>query len=93
MIIRSLTNFLDLAANMPRSVKLEIPAHLVESAQLYAPTRHELDAVCYVLERFPDVVADLRRLTARVAQLDAESAQLDQLVAELQAIARRVLDL
>jgi len=78
---------------MRRPISLEIPAHLVESAQLYAPTRHELDAVCYVLERYPDVVADMRRLTARVAQLDAESAQLDHLVTELQAIARRVLDL
>ena len=78
---------------MPRSVTLQIPAHLVESAQLYAPTRHPLDAVSFVLEQYPNCVADLRRLTARVAQLDAESDQLDQLVSELQAIARRVLDL
>jgi hypothetical protein len=78
---------------MRRPIPLEIPAHLVESAQLYSPTRHPLDAVCYVLERYPDLVADLRRSRARLQQLDDESAQLDQLVAELQAIARRVLDL
>ena len=78
---------------MRRPIPLEIPAHLVESAQLYAPTRHPLDAVCYVLERYPNCVADIRRLTSRVQQLDNESAHLDQLVAELQAIARRVLDL
>ena len=78
---------------MRRPIPLEIPAHLVESAQLYAPTRHPLDAVCYVLEQYPNCVADLRRLSRRVEQLDGESAQLDQLVAELQAIARRVLDL
>lgn len=78
---------------MRRPIILEIPAHLVESAQLYAPTRHPLDAVCYVLEHYPNCVADLRRLSRRVDQLDSESAQLDQLVAELQAIARRVLDL
>lgn len=78
---------------MRRPIPLEIPAHLVESAQLYAPTRHPLDAVCYVLEQYPNCVADIRRLTSRVQQLDNESAQLDQLVSELQAIARRVLDL
>lgn len=78
---------------MRRPIPLEIPAHLVESAQLYAPTRHPLDAVCYVLEQYPNCVADIRRLTSRVQQLDNESAQLDQLVAELHAIARRVLDL
>ena len=91
--MRGFYNFFDLAANMQRSVNLKIPAHLVESAQLYAPTRHELDAVCYVLDQYPNLVADLRRLSGRVAQLDAESAQVDQLVSELQAIARRVLDL
>jgi len=78
---------------MRRPIPLEIPAHLVESAQLYAPTRHPLDAVCYILEQYPNCVADIRRLTSRVQQLDNESAQLDQLVSELQAIARRALDL
>lgn len=78
---------------MRRPISLEIPAHLVESAQLYAPTRHPLDAVCYVLEQYPNLVADLRRCNSRLQEFDQESAQLDQLVAELQEIARRVLDL
>lgn len=78
---------------MRRPIPLEIPAHLVESAQLYAPTRHPLDAVCYVLDQYPNLVADLRRLNVRVQQLDHESADLDQLVAQLQDLARRILDL
>lgn len=78
---------------MRRPIPLEIPAHLVESAQLYAPTRHPLDAVCYVLEHYPNLVADLRRLTSRVHQLDSEGAELDELVAKLKTIAREIVDL
>lgn len=78
---------------MRRPILLEIPSHLVESAQLYAPTRHPLDAVCYVLEQYPNLVADLRRLTSRVHQLDSEGAELDELVARLKAIAREIVDL
>lgn len=74
-------------------VPLEIPAHLVESAQLYAPTRHPLDAVCYVLEQYPNLVADLRRLSSRVRQLDDEGAELDELLARLKAIAAQIVDL
>jgi hypothetical protein len=78
---------------MRRPIPLEIPAHLVESAQLYAPSRHELDAVCYVLEQYPNCVADLRRLSSRVRQLDDEGAELDELLARLKAIAREIVDL
>lgn len=72
---------------------LEIPSYLVKQAQLYAPSRDALDAVCHVLTDYPRLVADLRQMRSRLAQLDAESADLDQLVLELQAIARKVLDL
>lgn len=78
---------------MRRPIPLEIPAHLVESAQLYAPTRHPLDAVCYVLEQYPNLVADLRRLTSRVHQLHDEGAELDELLARLKAIALEIVDL
>lgn len=72
---------------------LEIPLYLVKQAQLYAPSRDALDAVCHVLTDYPRLVADVRQMRSRLAQLDAESADLDQLVSELQHIARRVLDL
>ena len=78
---------------MRRPIPLEIPSHLVESAQLYAPTRHPLDAVCYVLEQYPNLVADLRRLTSRVHQLDDEGAELDELLVRLKAIAVQIVDL
>lgn len=72
---------------------LEIPAYLIKQAQLYAPSRDALDAVCHVLTDYPRLVADLRQMRSRLAQLDSESADLDALVSELQQIARRVLDL
>lgn len=78
---------------MRQPITLGIPAHLVESAQLYAPSRHELDAVCYVLEQYPNCVADLRRLSSRVRQLDDEGAELDELLARLKSIAREIVDL
>lgn len=72
---------------------LEIPAYLIKQSQLYAPSRDALDAVCHVLTDYPRLVADARKMRSRLAQLDAESADLDQLLADLQHIARRVLDL
>lgn len=72
---------------------LEIPSHLIKQAQLYAPSRDALDAVCHVLTDYPRLVADVRQMRSRLAQLDRESSDLDQLLADLQHIARRVLDL
>lgn len=72
---------------------LEIPLYLVKQAQLYAPSRDALDAVCHVLADYPRLVAETRSMRSRLADFDRESADLDLLITELQAIARRVLDL
>ena len=72
---------------------LDIPSHLVKQAQLYAPSRDALDAVCHVLTDYPRLVADLRQMRSRLAQLDAESSSLDALVSDLQVLARKILDL
>ena len=72
---------------------LEIPAHLISEAQLYAPTRDALDAVCYVLGDYPKLVAESRRMRSRLAQIDAESAELDQRLTDLQHVARLIMDL
>lgn len=72
---------------------LDIPSHLVKQAQLYAPSRDALDAVCHVLADYPRLVADARQMRSRLAQIDSESAELDQLVSNLQQIARTILDL
>lgn len=74
-------------------IPLDIPAHLVVQARAYTFRSHDLDAVCYVLEDYPKVVAQVRQLERRLSDLDQESAELDELLAELKAICRRVLDL
>lgn len=72
---------------------LEIPSNLVKDAQLYAPTRDALDAVCFVLADYPRLVAESRRMRSQLAQINDESADLDQRLTELQRIARLILDL
>ncbi|WP_233473225.1 hypothetical protein [Metapseudomonas otitidis] len=78
---------------MSDRVPLQIPAYLVREARLYAKPGSDLDAVCYVLQDYPNLVADLRRLRARVLQLDDEAADLDRRVERLQAACRDILDL
>lgn len=72
---------------------LDIPTYLVKEAQLYAPSRDPLDAVCHVLQDYPKVVSELRQLRRRSHQLDDEGAELDQLLARLKAISRDILEL
>ncbi|MFZ5961272.1 hypothetical protein ACOXVJ_27565 [Pseudomonas knackmussii] len=77
----------------PDPITLSLPPHLVQQAALYAPSRDPFDAVCYILQDYPNVVGELRQLRRRVADLDAEGAELDALLAELKVICARVLDL
>lgn len=72
---------------------LDIPAHLVKEAQLYAPSRDALDAVCYVLSDYPRLVAELRSMRSRLADFDRESSDLDALLDRLRDLARQVLEL
>lgn len=72
---------------------LEIPQNLIKDAQLYAPTREALDAVCFVLSDYPQLVAEVRDLRRRVAQLDDEGSALDARLADLQAICLSILDI
>lgn len=72
---------------------LDIPSYLVKEAQLYAPSRDALEAVCHVLTDYPRLVAEARQMRSRLADIDRESSDLDQLIADLQQIARQILDL
>lgn len=80
-------------AIMRTPVPLEIPHHLVELATLYAPSRDPLQAVSYVLQDYPNLVADIRKLRSRVLQLDDEGALFDERLEALQAACRAILDI
>lgn len=75
---------------MLKPIPLPIPPHLVHEARLYAPGRSDLDAVCHVLQDYPRLVSEVRQLAR---SLPGEDSELDDLLAELQQIARRILDL
>lgn len=78
---------------MRKPVPLEIPLHLVEQATLYAPSRDPLDAVCYVLQDYPNLVADIRKMRNRLDDVHQEGALLDEKLAELQELCRKILEL
>lgn len=72
---------------------LEIETYAIKTAELFAPGRKGADAVTWLLDDYPRLVAEVRELRKRVDQLDTEAGQLDGVLSDLQQIARRVLDL
>lgn len=72
---------------------IDLESRLIKTAELYAPGRNGSDAVTWILDDYPRLVAEVRDLRKRVGQLDQEGAELDQLLDELRQIARRVLEL
>lgn len=80
-------------AIMRMPVPLEIPHHLVELATLYAPSRDPLQAVSYVLQDYPNLVADIRKMRTRLDDFHEEGQLLDEKLAALQDLCRQILDL
>ncbi|HDS1045328.1 TPA: hypothetical protein QDZ42_004015 [Stenotrophomonas maltophilia] len=80
-------------AIMRTPLPLEIPHHLVELATLYAPSRDPLQAVSYVLQDYPNLVADIRKMRIRLDDFHEEGQLLDEKLAALQDLCRQILDL
>lgn len=80
-------------AIMRKPVPLPIPPHLVSDARLYAPGRSDLDAVCHILEDYPRVVSEARKLRNQLVDFDKESADFDARLEALQRACRAILDL
>lgn len=78
---------------MGDEIPVPIPPRLIKQAQLYAAGRSDSEAVQHVLEDYPRLVAELRQVRRRLAQLDEEGAALDARVMALQAACRAILDL
>lgn len=72
---------------------LDIPPHLIEQARLYAAGRSDSEAVQHVLSDYPRLVAQVRQLRRRVAQLDEEGAAFDARLSDLQSLCRAILEL
>lgn len=78
---------------MRQPVTVIIPPHLVEQARLYAAGRDDSEAVHHLLSDYPRLVAEVRQLRRRVAQLDDEGADFDARVAALQDACRAILNI
>lgn len=76
-----------------RCLPLEIPERLVLDAQLYAPGRKGVEAVCYVLEDYPRLVREIRKHRSSLADFNRESAHFDERLQALQKACRAILDL
>ena len=72
---------------------LDLPEYLLRNARLYAPGHDDQGAVMHVIEDYARLVAEVRQLRRRVAQLDEEGAAPDARLCELQALCRSILDL
>lgn len=81
--------------SLPPLVTIALPGRLVQDARLYAPGADcaDSDAVRYVLEDYPRLVAEIRALRRRTGQLDDEAARFDQRLGQLQSMCRQILDL
>ena len=78
---------------MRQPVTVIIQPHAIQQARLYAAGRSDSEAVQHVLDDYPRLVAELRQLRRRVAQLDEEGTALDARLATLQDACRAILDL
>lgn len=72
---------------------LDLETRLIKTAELYAPGRTGVDAVTWLLDDYPRLVAELRQLRKRVDQIDREEADFDSRLESLQAACRSILDL
>lgn len=71
----------------------DLPEYLLRNARLYAPGHDDQGAVMHVIEDYARLVAEVRQLRRRVAQLDEEGAALDARISALQDACRAILDL
>ncbi|MCQ4289551.1 DASH complex subunit Dad3 [Pseudomonas stutzeri] len=72
---------------------LEIETYAVKTAELFAPGRKGADAVTWLLDDYPRLVAEVRELRKRVDQIDREEADFDARLEALQAASKAFLDL
>lgn len=78
---------------MRQPVTVIIPPHIIDQARLYAAGRTDSEAVHHLLSDYSRLVAEVRQLRRRVAQLDEEGAAMDARLGALQVACRAILAL
>lgn len=72
---------------------MTIPPQILKTAELFAPGRTGQDALEWIVEDYPRLVAEIRTLRRRFHQLDDESHALDDRLKRLQEACRAILEL
>ncbi len=72
---------------------MTIRPDLLKTAELYAPGRTGHDALEWIVEDYPRLVAEIRQIRRRLHQLDDESQAFDERLTALQDACRSMLDL
>ena len=72
---------------------LELETRLIKTAELYAPGRKGADAVTWLLDDYPRLVAELRQLRRKLEGFNEEHATFDQRLEALQKACSDILDL
>lgn len=72
---------------------VDLESHVIKTAELYAPGRKGSDAVTWILDDYPRLVAEIRDLRRRVAQIDSEAHALDVRLEALQTACKAIIDL
>ncbi|MFG3696285.1 DASH complex subunit Dad3 [Stutzerimonas stutzeri] len=76
---------------MRRAIDLE--PHGIKTAELYAPGRKGADAVMWLLDDYPRLVAEIRQLRRKLDCFDQEQSAFDDRLEALQSACRAILDL
>lgn len=72
---------------------LDLESRLIKTAELYAPGRKGADAVTWLLDDYPRLVAELRQLRCQLDGFNEEQAAFDQRLEALHKACTSILEL
>ncbi|MBA1238690.1 DASH complex subunit Dad3 [Pseudomonas kunmingensis] len=72
---------------------LDLETRLIKTAELFAPGRKGADAVTWLLDDYPRLVAELRQLRRKLDDFDQEQSAFDQRLEALQKACSSIIEL
>jgi len=72
---------------------LDLESRLIKTAELFAPGRKGADAVTWLLDDYPRLVAEIRQLRRKLDDFDQEQSAFDKRLEALQKACSDILDL